>query len=487
MILTSIMKDLKKLVLGVEVKYSRKAKEAETIESLRASDMYIEAMYGTDTYHSYTNFDIEAIENAGLTYPDYDPIELSEDKTKIPLNKRNDVVSEQRKIIIRDYVELNEYYRVLIGLPPLSHTESDFIYVDNEIATEHLIPSDIPIHQLSDDDLFILESIGYLDKIVSENPDKPYLSHLGLSNRVDLLLARENSSNFSILKSHKSDVPESFYSEFLSIYEQSREYFTTIIYIPEYSESYELYDNFIALCIMIMTIQRMLANSVKYGIQRDYFDWSFIQALYESYHVPLTDNVPIEYHVTLIKNLNNLLRYKSTDKVLFDICSLLGYERINIYEYYLVKEHKLDENENPVFYYKESVDENGNIVLVEDKERMYDLYFQSTNIAERNVTLAMNDTSNKLDYRQVIINDPYWWDDDELRDVMYNNDFNFEETKYLSLTMMYKMTEMLFEITYSLRMILDKKDEENSIRLILPKLNPDKEFRCNCFSYLYDM
>ena len=66
--------------------------------------------------------------------------------------------------------------------------------------------------------------------------------------------------------------------------------------------------------------------------------------------------------------LNYLLQYKSTQKSLTDLFYLLNSERLTLYRYYLIKQQKMDENNNPYFVYKE----DGTL----DKKAMYDFYFQ---------------------------------------------------------------------------------------------------------------
>ena len=126
---------------------------------------------------------------------------------------------------------------------------------------------------------------------------------------------------------------------------------------------------------------------------------------------------------------------------------------------------------------KAITDEEGNVSYVEDVEKMYDLYFQGVNIKERNLALALQDDSNELDYDEVTMNDPYWWEDAALTEAKYNNVYNYIETKYISLTMMYKMTEMLFEITYAFRMIQDKTKELEDFRIDIPKIYDESSFK----------
>lgn len=481
----TLINNIRSLVDSSVVKFNKTAKDNETLDSTRNADTYISAMMETDSFRTYANFDIEALENAGLKEPEYDLAKLSKDKNLIPQNKRDAVVKAQRKFIIDTYVELNNYYRMLNGQPDKEITSDKFVYLDESVEDKYEIPHGTPLHRVDKDILAELELTGEFKKAVAaatelnksrttaEQISLEYLNHLGHKS-IPLLTARE-ALNFMILRIDKN-VPEEFYTSFLTIYDQCREYFTSVLYNSEYSAQYDYYDNFMGLCIMIMTIQRIIANTFKYGIQRDFYDWSFIQAMYKMYNIPFIEDLSMDYHMILLKNLNHLLRYKSTDKVLFDICSLLGHERMNIFKYYLIKQHRLDQDGNPIFYYNKIVDEEGNVTYEEDKERMYQFYFQAVNLRERNITQALLDKKNKMDYREVTISDPYWWEDDDLNHTKFDTEFNYIETKYLSLNLMYKMTEMLFEITYVFRMMMDKKEDLSKFKMALPKIYQEKEF-----------
>lgn len=473
MILDSFISDIKKLVVSAEIKYHRLAKANETLESARASDMYIAAYYGTDNFNFYKSFDLEALVNAGLTRPAYNTAELIGDKNKIPLDKRAKVVQEQRKIILRDYVELNEYYRPLVGLPPLSAKEEDYIVVPEDLKAKYSISPDKKyLHTLTDNELYLLKIDGYLDKLIKEHPDKKYLKYIG-EDRLNIIKIRE-AKNFEIIYAERLiDEPE--YIEFINIYDTCREYVNLVLYNSGFASAYSYYDNFMALTIMIMTIQKMTANTFKYGIQRDLYDWDFVRAVYSLYNIPFVEHLGMEYHQIIIKNLNNLLRYKATDKVLFDICSLLGHDRISIYKYYLMK-HRKYEDGKPVFIYKKVKDEEGNEIYVEDVERMYEIYFQQVDLKDDNLTLALKDKENKLDYLDVTLPDPYWVEDDGLYKTLYEKEYNFVESKYIGLTIMYKFSELIFELTYAFRLIQDKKDELADAIIMMPKIDMDYKF-----------
>lgn len=464
-VLDTLLADLRTIMANIVIKYDRQAKLYETVEIVKESDRYVSAMLAQDTFHTYQIFDIDAVINAGIT-----DISLAQryaqDKYLIPDNKRDEIVLQQRKYIIENYEEKNNYYRMLAGLPSIEN--HNVIYLTPAQYEELGIDEEKPLHELSNEDIVRVERAGILAQIKAANPTLEYLNYLG-PNSIPIIQAR-SARNFSILRMTK-DISESLYEEFNNVYEQCREYFMTVLYIGDYGSRYDLYDNFMAMMMMFMTIQRLVANTFKYGIERDFYDLNSIQMMFEAYNVPFIENLPMEYQRTLVRNLNTLLRFKSTDKVLYDICSLLGFERINIYKYYLVKEHRMDNNENPIFAYKEVQNPDGSTSIVEDAEKMYNLYFQTVDLKERNLALALSSTSNRLDYDQVVLDDPYWWsDDDELKKSLYEREFNYVESKYLNMNIMYKLTEMLFEVMYIFRMLLDKKDQTQMIQLEFPKL-----------------
>lgn len=477
MLLQTLLKHLTTVIDSAVVKYDKTAQENETLQSRRIADYYEAAVTKTSEFYSYDRFSQDAIINAGVPVYDianyeqgqYTAMTYVADKERIPVQYRDRVVEEQRKIIISNYEEngdYNNYYRQLSGLPGIGDT--DFISLPPDVYERYNIDPSLYIHQIDIETLRTLSHAGIIDSIIAEYPDKEYLKHLG-DKKIPSLKARR-ANNFSLLYINGDDVPTSFYDMFNRIYEQNREYVCTVLYNNSMSKAYDLYDNFMAMCIMFMTMQRMVSLSFRQGISRDLYDWEFIQNLYASYNIPFIDTLPIDTHMTLIKNFNHLLQHKSTDKVLFDLCSLLGYSNIELEKYYLVRTHKTDDNGNPIFVY----DENGN----PNYREMYDLYFKTVPLDAKNVALALQDNTATKSYEEVTENDPYWWDSGDLKDTILEDDFNYYETKYITLNTIYNMSDIMFELTYSMRSILDQKEniDKYSVSILLPKINMDRPF-----------
>ena len=448
-----ILNDIKAITENVIVKMSYEANLYETTNSKREGDRYVAAMMERDIFSSYHQYPEDVLIKAGLTDPEFIS-ECVKDKYKIPHKKRETVLKYMRQSVIDEYEELNDYYRNLIGKPPLNTPESEYIYLTDAQMEYYKIDEVRPIHDYPLEIIIKLERFVIPD-LIKKYPEKTYLKHMG-SKAVNIVRARE-AKNFEIIF---SDIilDNIFLRSFFETYDFCREYFMSVIYNKSLSGRYNLYENFIGMNIMIMTVQRLIVDTIKLSIDRDFYDLISIKKMFECYGIPFFEDLPLDYQRTIIKNLNMLIRSKATDKVLYNISNTLMYERIQIYKYYLVKERKLDENEDPIIVYKTVYDDDGNASQVPDYEKMYDIYFQSTDILEPNVILAIENKPNRYHYNEVTDEDVYWWETEELKKELYEREYNFIETKYLGINLMHNLTNLLYDTCYFLNLLVDNKD-----------------------------
>lgn len=452
----------------IVVKFRKQSLVGETLEKTRSADRYICAMLEQDSYHTYPKFTKTALMAAGFI--EDDAIKMSVDKTLIPIPKHEDVVKAQRKEIIKNYIEKNDYYRMLNGLPDLDKPDQ-YIEVPDFICDKYNIKHGSYLHEVEHDILNLLESDGVLAQFISQYPDLKYLSYMGV-RKIDIVTARL-ADNFELLYAPRfeSDV---FFKEFIERYDEAREYFLTVVYNVHFSTMYEYYDSFIGLCILTMCIQRMITNTFKLLNSRDFYDVETIRLFMESYNVPYVSSFNMSQMRLLVKNLNILLREKSTDKVLFDVLNLLGYNDFHIMKYYLCKQHRLDNSGNPIFIYDTVTDEQGNTSIVKNNEAMFELYFKPVDIGKHDIQSALHDTSTGTEeYEKFIQDDELWINDADLLNQLYESDINYVNTKYMTINIMYKMYKMIFEVSYVCRMIKDKKAETANIKFNLFKLSPN--------------
>lgn len=461
--LKQIYTDFVKILEQSVIKYKYEGEKYETLEMKKAADLYIKAVLQQDSFATYFHYDRKVISTVmGLT--DENDISYYQDnRDEIPFKYRTNMLLFQRKYIVDNYEEKNNYYRMLNGKPDIEDNEK--IFVDTYYTDNYNIPNNVPIYELTDSNILTLESLGYIDNLIKQYPDKKYLKFLG-NKRIDIVTAR-TANNFAVIRIPYS-LTETMWDYFSLIYEQCREYFMTCIYIGAYRDTIDYYDNFIALCIMVMTITQIVSRVIKSTIERNFFDEYCVRLLFSVYGVPYFEYMDTNTRRQIVQNLNILVLNKGTNKVLYDIASILGYDRIKIYKYYLMKSQKWDINNMPVVVYKTDPTTGEQVY---DYEKMFDIYFQKVEIKDMDTYKSLLVNINKMSYEQITQDDPFWVDDDALMKEMYESEYNFVETKYLGVSISYRLTRILFENAYLLRMLLDKKDEIPGIRLDLPKIS----------------
>jgi hypothetical protein len=539
------------MVNNVIVKLSYQADQYETAEIRREADKYITAYMEKDSFDSYRSYSMDVLARAGITNLN-ELVEYSNNRHSIPRDKRKAVLKAMRETVINEYVEMNDYYRELIGMPSVNTPESEWIYLTEGEMKYYEIDEVRPIHEYPKEIQMKLER-DLIPRLIELYPERTYLQHMG-SKAVNLVRARE-AKNFEIIFTDiKLDVV--FMRAFFETYDFAREYFMGIIYNKAFRERYDLYDNYMGMHIMIMTVQRLVVDTIKMGIDRDFYDLISIKKLFNVYGVPFFEDLPLDYQRTIVKNVNMLIRCKSTDKVLYDIANTLFYERVRIYKYFLVRERKFDENGEPIYVYKEQVldeppekfyimsankktyelavqgdtlvtiecnvpyapesiymrdevtdkvyrlymsddvltteqveDENQicqsvimyneeqdkfklvidddvaetnktdyNKIKVYDYEKMYDVYFQASDIMEKNVISTLETKYNRYEYDEVVKDDVYWWETEELKAELYGREYTYIDTKYISVTVMQNLTKMLYETVYYLNLLVDHKN-----------------------------
>ena len=457
--MSNFVSQVKTLITSLVVKRDKAAKYYDNdLEIRKAADRYINTIDYGDNWDMYVRFDYDVMEAAGL-----DSNLLNwyyEDKSRIPRQLRQKVVNLQKQKVIDSYEEKNDYYRMLYGLPPMADIENkNYIYVP---ANEYGVPTNVPVHELDSESIAIIQATDILDQIIDANPTKGFLNYLG-SNRISIYTARK-ANNFEILAIRNTQqIDELIIRDFEIMYAKARNYFMIAVYNSVYATNFEWYDEFIGFSILVMAVQRLISNIYKQGLTRDFYDLELIRYLFKSYSVPYIEEMDISYQINLAKNLNYLLQYKATDKVLYDVANLLGFYDIHIYKYYLVKSHRLDAENKPIFRY----DESGKPLY----DQMYNFHFQQVELTEDDINTALTDDRKQYDYNTITGEDPYWVEDDELKNKLYETNFNNIISKYMSLDIAYKIVEMVYEVAHTVRMVIDDQRDYKNIKISIPKIS----------------
>ena len=450
------------IAMGTVLKMQQQADNCETLESLKRAGIYISAIEGTATLELFPSISVTALKSAGIT----DPITVAlciKDRNNIPLNKRATVVKALSSEYIENYEELNTYYRMLHGLPPIG--KEDYI-TDWEPPEGSNIDISKPVHEMSNVEAVLLERYGVLDKLMEEDPtNRQYMRYLG-KKKIDYYFARKaNRFDPLYIPTIDSEAIEKMYRDKLN---DNKFYVLRTVYSEAYKYDSDYYDNFIAVFIVLITMIDIISRVQEFVARKEIFDIRSVQYIFKSYGVPFFEKIPLKYQINMVKNLHTLLKYKSTSKCMVDICSLFGFSNIKIFKYYLLKDRNIDLSTGE---YLE--DENN------DPEKEYTLKFLKLPL-EDDLDDYIKSGTNYVDYDEITESDPKWdggLDHEQvIRDIL-KEEFNFIRTKYISIDTVYEIAKTSAQQSYFFNLLFDNVELENLITVQIPYIESGKNFK----------
>lgn len=418
---------------SITIKFENLATENETEESALNARHLILAKSGNDTYTDYM-YDESDFAYVGFTptMPYYN--EALNNPKYIPEIFRSVLLEYKRSKITDSYVEKNEYYRMLSGLPKLGEDPYYFSTLDKYVT--YMTDEEVEEYK---DELYEIS--------MTDIDSYKYLRYLGAYS-IDPYTARI-AENYDILYYKNTLFNDDLNSEFLNLYDSTRTYMYALYYSKSYTTN-KFYDNFLALAMLWETMNKFTINRINTAIERDFYDSESIKNMMISYGFPYYREVPVTYQNRILKNMNQILQYKGTNKVLIDICNLFSFSNIQIYKYYLIKDFKYYIDQKP--YIDPSV----------PLEDMYDVYFQRVPIETFNPAIYIFDPEYRLEYDFVTNDDPTWggrypgYEDDlaDFKHQILNLDFNYVETKYMRVDIMIEVTKCMLETCYFFNMLV---------------------------------
>lgn len=433
--LRNLYDDIMSMVKTIVIKRIDLAKLNESTRTAQNYELYKACLSGDRHFYNFARFDREILEK----YLTSDQVKAAlESTTNIPMEYRKEIVEEQSQYIIKNYVEGNEYYRMLMGLPPL--TETRFLYITDHEAVG--IDPKTPLHLLPIEQLTILEIDGTLDKLRSTYVNAKYLHYLGI-NSIDPVTAR-TARPFDILRlgpPKNSRTRTMFEKEYYA----ARQYVMSTTYNPSLVPHHRLYFPIIGVLILTLAIRNAMVPT-----EADYLNYEeILDSILESYGLhQYFEKFPFTYKKNLIMTLDKILAHKGTDGVLIDVCSLFNFDNFDVNRYYLLKTHK------------RTVD--GKIVFDPDPEKAYDLRFVKSDIQEHEIDLT---PENMISYEEVTQNDYLWQLTPEEKSRIMDEDFNLMMSKYINIEAAYEVTSVTFEVCCFLNLVLYSRPNLLKVRI----------------------
>lgn len=481
-----IVYECKQIIKGIVIKDQKSADDAETKISIRNADIYHDIQMGTDRYEFY-----EYTYDLYMKIPYMTPkraMAYVTGQLEVPESIKPDLLKLAREKWLANYEETNEYFRRLAGLPPIGE---EGIYITEEDYLKIPIESyDItkPVHECTVSEAALLESAGVLDDLRERYPDAKYLNYLG-EKSIDPYLARR-ALPFGMLYMPPVDSPE-VANKWRERYDINRVYVLQTVYSDAYKFHSDYYDRFMMIMIVMQTFEDMIVFSPEYIIERNLFDLRTIQYIFEACGVTFYPEIPLKYQKRLVKNLNRLIKYKSSAKCMVDIISLFGYENMEVFKYYIMKTPNTNDDGS---YMKDTYTDPDTGEEVLNLEANYKLQFLKVpldGIADDYI----NDSSAYVDYDETVGDDIYWngiYTRDYVKHTILQHEFNIHKSKYISIDTVYSLTEMQFQMVYFMNMLLYSKLNTDKLLVDVPEISSNTQFKLTdllitlfSLSYLY--
>lgn len=473
-LLDEITYNCKKILSGIVIKNDVLANNSETEDSLTNAEMYqIQREDGIIPFSVFP-FTREILVAYGYT-DNQEIIAYLRDRNNIPESDRSTLVKFANDYFRDNFEEENNYYRTLNGLPPYGTGEEYYVYLqegDFPAKYKKNIDYRIPVHLQPSDVIGVLYNIGKIDDLrkTYSSSKYSYLNHIGPKS-IDIYTAR---------KANKWDIlymPNVYYmveDKFTEMYKLNREIYLNQSYQEAFADTGDYYDELMIITVLAQTFADMVTSVPEWYIRRDIFDIRSVKYFLESFGVEFFKEIPLKYQTRIVKNINKLIKFKSSNMNLSDIIDvIIAEDNVRILKYWLFKKRKMGEN--------------GNYIISDDELEKYELEFISSPIYE-SYDGYIKDFIYRTPYDDITYFDKYWDAQDThkyVHDSTMEEDFTIQGTKYMSIEYKVDWADYMFQVEYFLGLLLDSKVDLEDIRIAVPTIDDNTDFAIsNLFLYL---
>ena len=473
-LMDEITYNCKRILNGIVIKNDVLANNSETENSLTNAEMYkIQHEDGIIPFSVFP-FTREIFEAYGYT-DNQDILAYLRDRNNIPESDRDTLVNFANNYFADNFEEENDYYRTLNGIPPYGSGEEYYVYLskgDFPAKYKKNVDYRIPVHLQPSDVIGVLYNIGKIDELrkTYKTSKYAYLDHIGPKS-IDIYEAR---------KANKWDIlylPNVYYlieDKFSELYKINRDIYLNQSYQESFADTGDYYDELMILTVLAQTFADMVTSTPEWYIRRDIFDIRSVKYFLESYGVEFFKEIPLKYQTRIVKNVNKLIKYKSSNMNLTDIIDVIIKEdNIRILKYWLFKSRKMNDQ--------------GHYTPGDTDKEKYDLEFISSPVYE-SYDSYIKDFIYRTPYDDITYFDKYWDAEDThtyIHDNIVDEDFTVQGTKYMSIEYKVSWEEYMFQVEYFLGLILDSKVDMEDIRVAVPTIDENTDFSIsNLFLYL---
>lgn len=352
----------------------------------------------------------------------------------------------KRREVLDNYVERNEYVRMLIGMPTyenqiaIENGTSEKTYKLSECISINIPTLDMNkrIYELDVTDVEILVKKNLWSSV------KLYYSEIWVIYIEKFLTpfkVRE-MDEYGLLYIDSDTYPE------LSVilidnYNKSLNYFKCVLANKVYELYLTNYEPMIMCYLLLSALALTIVDTANENFTIDFSDSDLITAILNSAGLPYIE-LPKYYLQPFIYSLEKMNREKGSKQVLIDLHKIFNIN--NIYRYLIYRK--------PV---------NNILDPTLTNQEKYDLYFVRVPVEVTDVEPYLANTSNHIRFVDMVMDDAYWGlNGDRLYDEIIEEEFNYYETKYISIENMFEFTKNAFEFSTIFNYVLYNKDITNN-------------------------
>ena len=365
----TLIYNVKKLAYTCILKNEAEALENETADSLTKSEMFLYASKNAADFNLYTSvFTEEMLLKVGI--PAYYTKSCLKNPsiilTEFPMFEE-DLIKLARQEILDKYVEQNNYYRKLMGLPPFGDAGIALGQYLDDLPTniqDEIMAKYSYVHEMDHDCYAMMERYGVLDKIKSDYPNASYLDYgkYGIELRKTRL-----SADKQIIHLESCGIPE-IDELFEEKFEIARKFTDTRVNSSAMEHESEHYHAFLCVYILFLTIMDCVSELQDRIVKKDVLDARCIEYIFEIYGIPYFKNIPLKYQIVLCKNVNSLVQYKSSPQEMFNLLVYFSAEDIQFRKFYLLRDRKMDNWGNYKYTQKEVTTSIYNTIIKHETE-----------------------------------------------------------------------------------------------------------------------
>lgn len=431
---------IKKLVYNTICKMSSLASKNETDESALYFTAYSNAYHKLDkvTDYIYTYDDIKKVaphmtdEKIKVMCND-----ASNVKTYLTEDEQDTLLENARQETIDSYVELNEYYRMITGLPPADMDEKDWIMVDVE---KKGVVQTLPLHKLTSVQMQKINATGYLDTIKAKYKSESRYAYVKYVDKGITSIEAREAGAFDIL--YKPD--GTIYQKYSEFYNEQRMLWLKTYYSEYLGRSTDYYEPLELVTIKMRAVIFYIVDAKSPLLDRTEWTNTEAQVVWKENGLVLPKNMPNTYVNTITYVIKFLGSLKGTNYAV-KYCAEKIFSGLKLYKYFIRKRMKT----GLVFPIPEGTPPE-DVYEVDFVMRPYD----ATNI----IDFAEEGEEDKiLTYDEMCDIDPRWRNSTELKKAIYSEKFSYVDSKYLSVDNYVDLMSVSEELSLVARMMIANK------------------------------